>query len=193
MKRKFSPKLIIAAVLILLLVGAVAVYLMGGKDKMGKNGVMQDGNAFTSIRDALSKSISLECELTDSEGRNTKAYIKNGAVRADMTDPDPNKSGSIIMKDKKIYIWNGSEGFVMDIPDESSATGESGSETTQGDQVLNDLENYKDNCKPAIVSDSLFTPPADVTFSDVQKMMEGQMNEAELEELMDKYGGSEGT
>lgn len=193
MKMKFSPKIIIAVVLVLLLAGAVAVYLMGGKDKMSKDGVMQEGNAFTSIRDALSKSISLECELTDSEGRNTKAYIKNGAVRADMTDPDPNNSGSVIMKDKKIYIWNGKEGFMMELPDEPNAMSESGSETTQGDQILDDLENYKDNCKPAIVSDSLFTPPADVTFSDMQKMMEGQMSEDEMKELMEKYGGNEGT
>ncbi len=189
MKMKLSPKIVIAVVLVLLLAGAVGVYLMGGKDKMTKDGVMQEGNAFTSIRDALSKSISLECELTDSEGRTTKAYIKNGAIRADMTDPDPNNSGSVIMKDKKIHIWNGKEGFTMELPDDPNAMGESGSETTQGDQILNDLENYKDSCKPAIVSDSLFTPPTDVTFSDTSKLINGgeNMNEDDIKKMIEQY------
>ncbi len=188
-KMKLSPKVLVIAAALIIAVGAGAVFFMGKNP--GGESVMQNGeNAFTSIRDALSRSISLECEITDSQGRTTKAYIKNGAVRADMEAQNPEDSGSMIMKDKMIYAWNGTQGFTMQIPDEANAMGEyEGQEENQGEQLLDDLENYKDNCKPAVVSDSLFTPPSDVTFTDMSKMMEGTMNEEELKKMMETYGG----
>ena len=39
--------------------------------------------------------------------------------------------------------------------------------------MLGAIDKYKDSCKPAVVSDSLFTPPTTVEFTDFSKMMEG--------------------
>lgn len=189
-KMKMSPVLIAVIVVLVLALGAGAYFLMGSKKS--STGVMQGENAFTSIRDALSKSISLECEIKDGQGRTTKAFIKNGAVRADMTDPDPKNSGSVIMKDKKIWIWNGKEGFTMDVPENTNAEGSANPQANQGDQLLNDLENYKNDCKPSVVSDSLFAAPADVTFQDTSKMMNGSgaPSEEDIKKMMDQYNKS---
>lgn len=37
--------------------------------------------------------------------------------------------------------------------------------------MMASMEKYKDSCKPAVVADSEFTPPTDVTFQDMSKMM----------------------
>ena len=102
------------------------------------------------------------------------------------------------MKDKKLYMWNGSEGFVMTLPDET-AEGGSGSNADQKDNLMKDLEEYKDSCKVAVVQDSLFTPPGDVKFSDMSSFTapannnsvpaEGEMSEEKIKELMKQYGG----
>ena len=132
------------------------------------------GNVFTSIKDALSKSLSLECTFTDESGQQTKSYIKNGAVRADMTAKDPKESGSVIVKGKTMHFWNGKTGFTMQIPEETSAPAQPGAKesTPESANIMQTMEKYKDSCKPAVVADSLFTPPADVQFQDFSKMMQ---------------------
>lgn len=134
------------------------------------------GNVFSSIKDALSKSLSLECSFTDEQGRQTKSYIKNGAVRADFTGANANESGSVIMKDKKIYFWNAQGGFMMTEPEVTpGAPQQTSSEKTPGNvgDMVSTMEKYKNSCKPSVVSDSLFTPPTNVTFQDFSKMMQG--------------------
>lgn len=182
--KKFSPIVIVLILAVAAVIGVGAFMLMGGNKV--KNGSSQGGeNAFTSIRDALSKSVSLECEMTDNEGRMTKAYIKNGAVRADVTDPNPENSGSMIMKDKTLYTWQNGEGVMMSLPEGDY---EANAEPNQGDSLIDDLEQYKNYCKPGVVSDSLFTPPSDVTFTDFSNMMEGKMDEDTVKKMMEQYG-----
>lgn len=159
---------------------------------------------FTSIQDALSKSLSLQCTFTDDKGRETKTYIKAGAVRTDYTGSTTDESGSMIMKDKKIYTWTNSkkEGFMMEVPEVKATPSQT--TTTTSDKTANPadalamIEKYKDSCKPGTVADSLFTPPSDIKFADYSSMMKdlqktmqptgGAMNEEGLKELMEKYG-----
>lgn len=191
-KSSLNIKLLIVVIVIILLIGALAVFMMGKKSPGAS--LMGGNNAFTSIRDALSKSVSLECEYKDPENRVTKAYIKNGAIRVDMTDPDPSNSGSTIIKDKVMHMWSGNKGYTYVIPE---VTGEAGkTESTQNEDLMKDLEEYKDSCKVAVVSDSLFTTPSDVEFTDMSKMMEtttnpSEMTEEDIKNLMDQYGSEE--
>lgn len=186
-KKKNSPIIILLVLIVIALLGAIAIRLLSSKNS-SQESTSQPQNAFTSIRDALSKSISLECKITDSQGRVTNAYIKNGAVRADMVGQDPKDSGSIIMKDKVLYLWNSEGAFKMSLPDNPNAMNESSGGSNQGNQLLDDLDNYKNNCKVSSVSDSLFVPPTDVNFSDMSEMMKsGKPSEEEIKELMNKY------
>lgn len=123
----------------------------------------------TSIKDALSKKMTLVCEFKDDTGVSTKSYIKNGAVRVSST-------GEIIIKDKKMYMWDQKtkQGFVYSIPDSENE------EVNQSESYLKMIDKYKDSCKVSSIEDSFFTSPADVNFQDMTKLLED----------MQKYGTS---
>lgn len=142
-------------------------------------GQTQDGNAFTSIKDALTKSLSLECTYKDEKGTETKTQIKGGAVRveAKTTTEGKETNSHIIFKDRKMYTWDEAtkKGVVFELPEESLQTTpstEAPSSDNKGESFLADIEKYKDACKPAVVSDSLFTPPSDVEFQDFSAMFQ---------------------
>lgn len=163
------PKNIVIVLIVIVIIGAGAFWYLRGQ-KMSPQ-----GNVVTSIKDALSKSVSLECNYTDQEGRVSKTYIKNGAVRANYTGKTAQDTGSVIMANKKLYMWTADKkGFMMEIPDVTGTPNEpkSGGNLSQRDNLMSDLEKYKNDCKPAIVSDSLFTPPSDIDFQDFSKMMQ---------------------
>lgn len=194
-KKKSSNKAILIVVaLVVLIAGGIFYYLnMNGKSILPVN------NPVTSIKDALMHSVSMECEYKDAEGRSTKAYIKNGAIRTDVVDPtNTNASGSFILKDKKMYTWHDKEGYVMTIPDVTPSEGEtSDTATNESENIMKDLEEYKDNCKTSIVSDSLFNPPADVKFQDMSKMMESGLpssgDNADVQKMMEQYKNNAGS
>lgn len=207
---KTKQLIIIAVVVILVLLGIGGYYLMGQKGTAPAtnlptaNTVSPTASAgmFGSIKDALSKSLSLQC-VYEENGKKTTAYIKSGAVRADMMGGTKEENGSVIVKDNKMYFWNGKEGMMLafDI-DQISPSGTAAktqpSKTPNAD-FMEGLEKYKDACKPATVSDALFTPPADVKFVDQTKMMEdaqklmkgvtpgSAMSEEDLKKLMQQY------
>ncbi len=168
-----NQKVLIAVVLFVLL-GGGGYMVLSKKSSSGSPATSSGGNVFTSIKDALSKSLSLECTFTDEGGRQTKSYLKNGAVRADITAKDPKESGSVIVKSKTMYFWNGKTGFTMLIPEETGTPKQTGAKETtpEGANIVESMEKNKESCKPAVVSDSLFTPPADVVFQDFSKMMQ---------------------
>lgn len=182
-------KMILASIVIVILLLGIGGYYVMSKNAtssptstVAPTNAPTAANAFTSIQDALSKSVSLQCEYTDESGRKTLAYIKAGAVRTDMTGKTPEENGSVIMKDKKMYFWNGKQGIMMEFDVNQMAKNvPSGSPTTQksspapkqedGANVMESLEKFREHCKPAVVDDALFVPPADVKFQDFSKMM----------------------
>ncbi|OGH18601.1 MAG: hypothetical protein A2868_02450 [Candidatus Levybacteria bacterium RIFCSPHIGHO2_01_FULL_40_15b] len=185
---------LIIAVIIIAILAALGYFYFGKSASLPG----AKSTVFTSIQDALSKSLSLKCEYTDTNGIKATAYIKNGAVRADTTSPNVNESGSVIMKDKKMYFWNAQGGFMMEIPDVTPEPGSSApKEASQAENIMKDLDQYKESCKPAVVSDSLFTPPSDVKFTDfsnmfqvptgAQQQAQPTVDQKQIEELMKQY------
>lgn len=197
--KKKSPIIPIIIVIAILALAGLAWFMMKGKSSM--MGGSAKGSAFSSIKDALTKSVSLKCEF-DENGTHTITYIKNGAIRADMTNPNPEQSGSMIMKEKKMYFWKDKEGYVMEVPDYKDTEEVKDTEKpSQSDDFMKELEAYKDKCNADVVSDSLFNPPSDVTFSDMSQMMpsgmpkvdeNGQMNEEEVKKYMQQYQDDSG-
>ncbi|OGK19531.1 hypothetical protein A2866_00150 [Candidatus Roizmanbacteria bacterium RIFCSPHIGHO2_01_FULL_39_8] len=217
-------KKILPVLVILLFLGVGGYFFLNSQNKqtIAPENMMQgkktseEGNVFTSIKDALSKSVSLECTYNDEEGVSVKSYIKGGGVRSMMTAKDPKQPNNFIMKDNKMYMWNDTtkEGFMTtwEMPKDITpnptleAMGKEEEKTNESDSLLAQMEKYKDACKPAVVADSLFTPPTDVKFQDmsaVQKQMmeqlsktpeqngqSGQMSEEDLKKLMEQYGGT---
>lgn len=166
---QITPKIIVGVVVLILLLVGGYFFLMKGKSSMV--GLKSTVNGIGSIKDALSGSVSMHCEYTD-QGKVSKVEIKNGAVRVDYTGQTEQENGSIIVKGKKMYMWNGKQGYVYDVPDDQEKADDKGgsAQGSQKDDLIKSLEQYKDACKVSVVSDSLFTPPTDVTFTDVMKM-----------------------
>ncbi len=173
-------KNIIIGAIILLLAGGAGFYFFSKSKTISTQSpaaVQPETSVFTSIKDALAKAISLECDFSDQTGHQTKSYIKNGAIRADITAADPKQSGSVIIKDQKMYFWNSVGGFTMDVPNESPTPGANAKATANPSGLsaagmIASVEQYKDSCKPSVVSDDLFTPPANVKFQDFSKVMQ---------------------
>lgn len=213
--RRYMNKLLPVVVIVFLLIGGGAFFLSQQNKNAGETPESamtekkEDGNVFTSIQDALSRSLSLECSYTDPEGTTAKTYIKAGAVRSEVTATGTDGATTyMIMKDRKLYSWDPEtkKGTLMTIPDPATITPpavptgamEDSSDATAGEEesFLTEIEKYKDACKPATVADSLFVPPTDVTFQDLSSLMEDVIKDVpanampsgfNLEELQKQY------
>ncbi|MFZ3301578.1 MAG: hypothetical protein WA152_02600 [Microgenomates group bacterium] len=164
MKQKKTVVILIITVLVLVVFGVI--YFNSNKDNSSDS--IENKSVFTSIKDALSKNVTLVCEFKDDSGVSTKSYIKNGAVRI-------SSEGEIIMKDKKMYMWDvkTKQGFIYTIPDEEGDDiGATATEINQSESYLNMIETYKDLCKVASVEDTYFELPKDVNFQDMSKLLE---------------------
>lgn len=186
MKSKNSNKNPLAIILIALVLLGGGYYFLSQKktDVPNLPGGGETGT-FSSIKDALSRSVSLECVYSDELGAKTTTYIKNGAIRINSEGGEGVEPGSAIVKDNKMYTWSDvtKEGFVIEMED--ADTDETiGGPTSQGDKgaFINAIEQYRDNCKVTSVSDSHFTPPADIEFKDIASMFSGQNLPEGLEE-----------
>lgn len=211
--------IIVVVVVILLLLAGGGYYFMNqntmkpasDSTTMAPKVSPTSANMFSSIQDALSKSLSLQCSFTDDQtGAKTTAYIKAGAIRGDITGGG-NENSSFIMKDKMMYFWNGKQGMKMafdpnEIAKEAMPSVSPSTQKPSGVQggqnatnMMDMLEKFKQSCKPAAVDDALFIPPADVTFQDLSKMMPkpsgaipSGMTQEQIEEMqkqvMQKYG-----
>ncbi len=210
---------IVVIVLFLIAVSGLGFWVLGSRNKPSQpetvevatsNEAAGGGSLFTSIKDAISKSLSLECNFTnmvdlgEAEGKKdikVTAYIKNGAVRVRSTyvaDDIAHVDSDMILKDKKLYVWSPKTGgFVMELPEAevSSLPKASGSSTNDFSETLEDLEKFKDSCKPAVVDDGLFVPPADVKFQDLTQMMQqlpsaapaASVDPEQVKKLMEQY------
>lgn len=170
--------IIILAVALVVISGVV---LLNSKKKVGTNDVVMEKpkDIITSVKDALSKDLTLRCEFKDDSGNMTKSYIKNGAIRISIID-DNSKGGEIIIRDQKMYMWDEKtkEGFVYDIPDEEKENvGMTGQDINQSEVYLNMIDKYKDSCKTAVIEDSYFVEPKGISFQDMSKLLQDIKNQ----------------
>lgn len=183
-------KKIVPVLIILLALGIGGYFFMNSKEVLPKTpigtttGKTESTNVFTSIKDALSKSLSLKCVYKDEQGIQTTTYIKGGAVRVSMEGvKEKEQPNSIILKDKKMYMWNeiSKTGFtfVMNEPKISPVQNEKlpKANINKDESLLAGIEKYKNSCKTEIIADSFFVPPTDVKFQNMdvfqKQMMKG--------------------
>lgn len=202
-----NMKKILPVLAILLILGVGGYFYMSSKGTLPKAPIgtetnSTNSNVFTSVKDALSKSMSLKCTYKDEKGVETISYIKGGSVRVVVTETgEEEQYGNILMKDKKMYMWSDKtkQGFTLVIkePENISPVQKTNNEDVQKNQdqesVLAQIEKYKDACKVETISDSYFTVPTDVKFQDMdafqKQMMKGvdgssADSQKYLEELM---------
>jgi len=169
---------IVAVVLLLIVAG----FFLKGTKKPGTSLLNKpEGNVFNSIKDALSKSLSLKCVYKDEQGVQTTTYIKGGAVRVIMEGiKDKEQPNTIILKDKKMYMWNeiSKTGFTYSITEPKVTPGQvTENSGDKNESVLAEIEKYKDSCKTEVIADSFFVPPTDVKFQDMSAFTENLMKQ----------------
>lgn len=120
-------------------------------------------NVFKSITDALARSLTLKCEYTEGKNKVT-AYIKKGTVRVDSAKMDEQGSGSVILKNYRMWTWlhKKKEGYVFDIPKTKENSVE-----RRDKELISGLEKNRKFCKTAVVADNKFVPPTDVKFTNL--------------------------
>lgn len=176
-----NKKILIIVVILLLLLGGGYWFMNLRVTDVdpGNAKPVENSDLFTSIKDALSKNMTLVCDFTDEYGNATKSYVKGGAVRVSMTG-DGRQAGEIIINNKKMYMWDNKkkEGFVYTIPDEpeDNQTGVTSQDIVSSESYLDMIDKYKDSCKVATVEDSYFEVPTDINFQDMSKLLEDIKN-----------------
>lgn len=186
-------KKLLPVLLLLLLLGVGGYFYLSSRGMVPKaplgsaGNTTQSGSIFTSIKDALSKSMSLKCVYKDEKGVETRTYIKGGAVRVMMTSAkEGEQPNNIVMKDKMMYMWNDTTktGFsykieepkdVTPFPTAEDKTANKETGDDQKESVLAQIEKYKDACKVETVADSMFAVPTDVKFQDMNALQEQMM------------------
>lgn len=180
----FAPILIIIAVVAFAAVGGY-FYLNSKKPQVTPEAAQTKnagGSAISSIQDALSKSQSLKCEYTDENGNKSTTFIKSGNIRVSTKTKD-SKDGEVLTRTQgdevKSYFWDPAtkKGTVFTISKKDTQAMQK--QVQQNPQVqagnkedlIESIEKYKQHCKTESVSDSLFTPPTDVQFTDLQAEM----------------------
>ncbi|HSD98131.1 MAG TPA: hypothetical protein VLB73_00355 [Patescibacteria group bacterium] len=193
----------IVGILILFLVGAFAYYKLALKSSAPTTVGEKPTSVVASIQDALAKNMSLQCQFSSDDGIATVAYIKSGSIRANTSVGTANET-NMIMKDKKIYFWKTNEktGTLMALPSitltpvpQTTKATSSSEQSSDSSNVLSMLEKFKDACKVASIADSLFVPPASVTFRDMSDMMKQTMpsgaptgmSQQDIQKMMQQY------
>jgi len=135
--------------------------------------------AFTSIRDAFDRSLSLRCEYTDEDGATSINYIKNKMIRTESKTSTGEEMIDVVglIRDEKIYIWGkeDAEGLMMDL---SKITGdglEMGDTRVKTiDDIISELEKNKNNCRVENIPNTNFDVPANINFRDLSSFNFGE-------------------
>lgn len=169
--KKSLPIIIILAIIVAGLVG----WKFWGKGKTaltpGETEQAQEqtqGESFTGkIKDAFMKNIPLKCTYKMSDDNFGVGYLKNKKYYGEVTANG--KVGYVIMVDNCLWSWS----------KEQPQGIKTCFEPEEGQDIWTDFEESQQaaevdyRCAPAVVADSLFNPPADVKFMDVDQLMQG--------------------
>lgn len=198
---------IIAVIILIILAGGAFFLFQKNKSKSNSTSTPTaptsaikptQSSGFSSIQDALSKSVSLKCEYPDPKdsSKNVSTYIKAGSVRV-ITGGTP--ANNVIVKDNKMYNWfeGKKEGTLItfDMEAMKDAAGKMHASVSvspdhkinQKDAMIKQMEQYKKYCKQEAVADSFFEVPKDIKFLDFSAQM--KQSGFDTTEMMQKMQG----
>jgi hypothetical protein len=150
-----------------ILTGCLPKKQPGIEQKPEEKSEEEGGGLFESIKDAMSKSLSLKCDYPTGDGGKITYYVKGNKVRFEGAWKTKDETVTVITEDK-MFNWNlkTKEGLILPLKQQE------GENKNVAEELINDLETNKKFCKTAVVSDSVFNPPADIKFNDLSKLME---------------------
>jgi len=171
---------------IILGIGAAVIILLGGLLLMPKkntpstsntainptNSQSNSGTTKNTLSGLLSLGKTVECTFDYDENNSQvkgTVYVSGNKMRGDFIVDvlGQTQNSSTIQDGDVMYVWGSSmpQGIKMDITDEQK-------ELTQDAQKYYDRNKQIDyKCKPWVAKANLFTPPANITFTDVSESM----------------------
>ena len=157
----------------IILIALIALVLGGCGVKQETTTETKKDNVFSSIRDAVTKQIALKCEYIDEDGNKTTTYIKGQMVRMKGNDEQADFDG--LMRDEKFYMWDNVKktGMVLDLT-KTADDGDIKMENKQIkniDDVIDVLEEKKNNCVVSPESAGLFEIPSDIKFESMENFL----------------------
>lgn len=177
---------VVIGVILLVAIGGGA-YMLKGKSSTTapstSSASPKSETALKSLKDLLLSGIPQKCTFTD-KTENAEmdgvTYVSGGKMRGDFNSKTEGKmvTTHMIADGKTNYMWTSDQktGIKMMFDPKSTETKESGQSTgqpqagteTNGGVDLNKNQSY--NCSPWGVDNSMFTPPADIKFTDYSAM-----------------------
>jgi hypothetical protein len=180
--------LAIVAVIALAALGFAAYSLTRNSSQDADKG-QNDSQDSGTLADFFAQGADYSCTYSTSNANETvseaNVYISNGGDQYYMeTDYEENgeELTSYMIKDGEFaYTWvsNSDSGFkyTLDAESETSYTPES-DDFSNNNASLETAFGYNYDCDPWTVNSSMFTPPSDVEFTDVEALIEETQNDA---------------
>lgn len=174
-----NTKIIGVVAALILLLGAGGAYFLSQNKPVTKTTdsltPTKTEDKSSSLLDLLSLGKNQQCTFAaTNENGSTKgtAYVSGSNARTDITTTVDGKESeiSMIRKGNDNYIWGSDlkQGIKMTLSPEELSTNKQVGQYT-GSVNPNDKVNF--NCTPWSVDESLFTPPADIKFTDMSSLM----------------------
>jgi len=141
-----------------------------GENQTDQQQATNQGEGFVGkLKDAIALGTAMECTFSKDDYSGT-TWVKGKQIYSEFTQPDNN--GFMIMQGDCIYTWGSAQpqGIKMCYdPSEFEAMTEQSQDLSQGQAGPPPDMEY--NCSPAVVNDSMFNPPADIEFMDINQLM----------------------
>lgn len=124
------------------------------------------------------------CTYSDQDVNGVIYVANKDRMRYNFTSVNPDHpSGGMIMTDDVQYIWDDAtkEGFMIrGGSDDEDVDSEGSSALNEDDDSIDLDQEYEFDCKKWSVDQSIFTPPSDVTFADMDELIRQQEQQLQL-------------
>jgi len=129
-----------------------------------------------SIKGAITKNISFKCQYQPEGGSQIiTMYFKGGKIRSEYSSGSKTENIAIV-DNNRVWNWQPKEkkGVVFSI-DLFKGKTTPDNQSYDKETIIKQAEKYRQNCRVENLSNSLFVPPADIKFQDMDEIMKGMM------------------
>lgn len=106
--------------------------------------------------------------VSEQSGQTITIYMKGSKMRMDTVPADAHG----IYTEDMMYTWQAKQGSVMKLEDiKALSEGAEQYKPKSQSEIIENAQKVNSKCEAYDVSESLFTPPADVQFQDLTEMM----------------------
>ncbi|MCS6956630.1 MAG: hypothetical protein NZM02_02175 [Patescibacteria group bacterium] len=179
-------KKIVPIILIVLLIGAGYFFLNNKKQKNSvskktqENTIQKQENIAQKIKEMISKNLKIKCTYqTDNKTTKVTTYLK-GENNIRVKIEGKNQNSEAIFIKGKMYSWDNKtkQGLIISINQLTEKKDKTIVENPK--KYIEELEKTKTYCQQENFSDSIFQPPANIKFQDLDKIQE-MMNQGNFQ------------